>query len=131
MSVYADFFNESGGIMLHLCNMSIEQGVFPSNSKITKVKPIHKSRDKTVPNNCTFISLLSAFSIKIENIVSTQLYGYLEMNSILYTKQCNIRPGLSTEHALHSIVGDIYIIALTAVIYAWHVSRSKQGFCYD
>ena len=108
MSVYADFFNELGGIMLHLCNMSIQQGIFPSNLKVAKVKPIHKSGDKTVPNNYRPISLLPAFSKIIEKVVSTQLYNYLETNSILYTRQFGFRPGFSTEHALHSIVGDIY-----------------------
>ena len=115
MSVYADFFNELGEIMWHLYNLSIRQVVFPSHLKVAMVKPIHKSGDKTVPNIYRPISILPAFSKIIEKVVSTQLYIYLETNYILYTRQFDFRPSLSTEHALHFIVGDMYIIASTVV----------------
>ena len=50
------------------CNISISSGLFPSDSKITKLKPLYKKGSKTNPENFRPISLLPLISKVIEKI---------------------------------------------------------------
>ena len=55
--------------MEKICNMSISAGLFPSDCKIAKLKPLYKKGSKTNPKNFRRISLLPSTSKFIARIV--------------------------------------------------------------
>ena len=55
-----------------LCNLSVSQGVFPSASKVSKLKPIFKKGKKTDPPNYRLASLLPVISKTTEKVVHDQ-----------------------------------------------------------
>ena len=52
--------------LTHIINQSLKTGIVPSEMKIAKVIPIHKSSDKSVLKNYRPVSLLPAFSKLLE-----------------------------------------------------------------
>ena len=60
-----------------LCNLSISWGVFPSASKVARLKPIFKKGTKTDPSNYRPISLLSVISKIIEKVVDDQTNAFV------------------------------------------------------
>lgn len=88
------------GILSNIINSSFAQGVFPSQLKVAKVIPIHKSGRKTDVSNYRPISLLSAFSKIFEKIMHTRVYNFLQCNNALNDMQYGFRKQRSCEHAL-------------------------------
>jgi hypothetical protein len=93
--------------IMHIVNLSIVSGVFPSIFKIAKVYPLYKSSDATNKTNYRPISLLSVFSKIIEKVVKEQLCYYLEQNSILTDLQYGFRKDRNINDALFNINKDI------------------------
>ena len=87
-------------VLSNIINSSFEQGVFPSQLKIAKVVPIHKSGPKNDVANYRPISLLPAFSKIFEKLMHQRVYNFLEINSSLNDLQFGFRSGRSCEHAL-------------------------------
>ena len=53
-------------LLTHIINQSLKAGTVPSEMKIVKVIPIHKSSDSSMLNNYWHVSLLPAFSKLLE-----------------------------------------------------------------
>ena len=87
-------------ILSDVINSSFEHGIFPSQLKVAKVVPIHKSGPKTDVSNYRPISLLSAFSKIFEKHVHSRVYNFLQQNDCLYEMQYGFRKNRSCEHAL-------------------------------
>ena len=66
---------------------SLTMGVFPDGLKKARVTPILKEGDKCNLSNYRQISVLPDFSTVFEKVAYTQLYDYLENNSILHKQQ--------------------------------------------
>ena len=66
-----------------ICNISISSGLFPSECKISKLKPLYKKGSKANPENFRPISLLPLISKVIEKIVYDQVDNFLLQNNIL------------------------------------------------
>ena len=88
----------------YLINLSINQGIFPSELKIAKVIPIYKSDDKQLIQNYRPISVLPFFSKIFEKIISNHLLNFIESNNILYDNQFGFRKNYSTTHAIITLV---------------------------
>lgn len=86
--------------LAEIVNLSFVTGVFPSQMKIAKVIPIHKSGSKKDISNYRPISLLSSFSKIFEKIMHNRVSNFLEGNKILYDRQFGFRAGRSCEQAL-------------------------------
>ena len=56
-----------------LCDMSMQQGVFPLKWKQANIVPLHKKSDKKDPHNYRSVSLLSLFGEVMERIVYDEL----------------------------------------------------------
>ena len=69
-----------------LCNISISSGLFASDCKIAKLKPLYKKGSKTNPENFRLISLLPLISKVIERIVCNQVDNFLLQNNICTMK---------------------------------------------
>ena len=90
--------------LTYLINLSINQGIFPSELKIAKVIPIYKSDDKQLIWNYRAISVLPFFSKIFEKIISNHLVNFIESNNILYDNQFGFRKNHSTTHAIITLV---------------------------
>jgi len=90
-----------------LVNKCFLQGKFPDVLKITKVIPIFKKGSTELLVNYGPIALVPVLSKVIEVIIGTQLANYLESNKLFCNSQFGFRKGLSTTHALISLVDDI------------------------
>ena len=93
--------------MANLINLSFSTGLFPKILKQVKIIPIFQKGDQQDCNNYRPISLLSNISKTTEKLVHRQLYGFLEFNNYLYTKQFGFRNLHSRNHALITITEKI------------------------
>ena len=80
-----------------ICNISILSGLFPSDCKIAKLKPLYKKGLKTNPENFRPISLLPLISKVIERIVYDQVDNFLLQNNILYNYLSGFKKNHSTD----------------------------------
>ena len=90
--------------LTYLINVSINQGIFPSELKIAKVIYIYKSDDKQHIQNYRPISGLPFSSKIFEKIISNHLLNFIESNNILYDNQFGFRKNHSTTHAIITLV---------------------------
>ena len=79
-----------------IMNKSFETGLIPKSTKIAKVIPIYKSKEKIEMSNYRPISLLLSTSKIPEKLVHKRLYSFCDSNKILYNNQYDLRPRHST-----------------------------------
>ena len=84
----------------------LKSGHFPSELKISKVKPLFKKGDPSEFSNYRPISLLSSFSKIFEYVIFYQLFDYMCENNLLTIEQFDFRRGHSTELAAIQLVVD-------------------------
>ena len=89
--------------LTHICQLSLDQGHFPSELKIAKIIPLFKSNDPSMFNNYRPISLLSVFSKILEKVMFDRVYDYLITLRILYEFQFGFQKNKSTYMALISL----------------------------
>ena len=92
----------------YVCQLSLSQGCFPHELKISKIIPICKSGDRTLFNNYRPISLLPLFSKVMERLMYDRLSDFLVKYSILYSFQFGFRKGHSTYMALTSMLDQLH-----------------------
>lgn len=90
--------------LAHICNISFRTGIFPTNMKIAKIIPIHKSGDKHQFNNYRPISLLSQFSKILEKLFVARLDSFVDKNQLLTKHQYGFRSNRSTLMAATELV---------------------------
>ena len=71
----------------HICNLSLEQGVFPDDMEIAKVIPLFKAGDDQNLLNYRPISLLPQFSKILGNISNNIIMDFLNKKQVLYLHQ--------------------------------------------
>ena len=86
--------------LTHIFNLSIEQGVFPENFKISKTIPIFKSGDHLVEKNYRGVSLIDNIGKIFEKILSIQMQTFLDNNDFFSKNQFGFRKGFSTSMAV-------------------------------
>ena len=69
--------------LVHIFNLSLSTGIFPSEMKIAKDIPLFKNGNKSDFSNYRPISLLSQFSKILEKIFNERLQQFLNANNIL------------------------------------------------
>ena len=82
-----------------IVNQCLRTGIYPSQLKLSRVKPLFKSGDRSQFNNYRPISLLPSLSKIFESAISDQLLHYFVENNLLSKEQFGFRPGHSTELA--------------------------------
>ena len=85
-----------------LINQCLQTGIYPSQLKMSRIKPLFKSGDKSLFSNYRPISL--SLSKIFERVIFDQLLGYFTNNNLLCLDQFGFRPGHSTELAALRLV---------------------------
>ncbi|KAL0829984.1 hypothetical protein ABMA28_003447 [Loxostege sticticalis] len=85
----------------HICNLCLSNSCFPDAFKKALVHPIHKSGDRSRPNNYRPISVLPALSKILERLINNRLTDFLENRHLLSPCQFGFRSGRSTADAVH------------------------------
>ena len=93
--------------LCHIYNLSLKQGVFPSEFKIAKVIPLYKNGNKLLVNNYRPVSVLTFFSKILERLMYIRLISFVNKQKILYDFQFGFRKGHSTNQALLILVDKI------------------------
>jgi hypothetical protein len=91
----------------HICNASLNEGVFPDRLKYAIVKPIHKKGDKTDVSNYRPISLLTTFSKIFEQVMYRRLRQHLNVNKVITPEQFGFKKNCNTETAIYSLTNNI------------------------
>ena len=87
-----------------IVNQCLHTGIYPSQLKLSRVKPLFKSGDRSQFNNYRPISLLPSLSKIFESVIFDQLLNYFIENNLLRMEQFGFRPGHSTELAAVKLV---------------------------
>ena len=93
--------------LTHVINMSLKEGFFPDNLKISRTCPIFKQGPKSDMSNYRPISCLPIFSKIFERVVYDQLSLFLTVNRLIYNHQYGFQRGKSTTDALLNILNYI------------------------
>ena len=87
-----------------IVNLSLHTGIYPSQIKLSRVKPLFKNGNKTQFNNYRPISLLPSLSKIFEYVIFDQLLHYYIGNNLLSMEEYGFRPGHSTDLAVARLV---------------------------
>ena len=90
--------------LVYICNMSISEGVFPTQLKMANVVPLYKCDDPMMFNHYRPVSLLCTLSKVFEKIMYNRLINFLDKFAILYEYQFGFRRKRSTQMALISLI---------------------------
>ena len=93
--------------LTHICNLSLTQGIFPSQLKIANVIPLYKSDDPMLFNNYRPVSVLCVLSKVFEKIMYNRVSAFLEIFKILHENQYGFRKKSSTHLALLSFIDKV------------------------
>ena len=74
-----------------ICNISLQQGIFPDELKIANVLPLFKACDPCVFDNYRPVSLLCVLSKVYEKLMYNRLIPFLENFDILFENQFDLR----------------------------------------
>ena len=86
--------------LAYITNLSLIEGIFPSELKIAQVLPLYKNNDPILFNNYRSISLLPFFSKLVERLMYNRLIDFIEKHHLLYQFQFGFRKNHSTFMAL-------------------------------
>ena len=93
--------------LCYICNMSLQEGVFPDEMKIANVIPLYKCDDPKLFNNYRPVSILCSLSKVFEIIMYNRLNAYLDKFKILFSYQFGFRKFHSTYMALMTLMDEI------------------------
>ena len=93
--------------LIHIFNLSISKGIFPTQLKKAKVTPIHKNGDRNNFSNYRPISVLPVFSKIFERLVYNRLYSYITHHGLLHSSQFGFRKKYSSYMAVLDVYNNI------------------------
>ena len=98
-------------VHVHIINLSLSSGIFPTRFKLAVVKPLIKkpTLDCEVLTNIRPISNLPFLSKLIEKVIAERLEGHMHNNGIVEKFQSAYKANHSTETALLRIYNDMLI----------------------
>ena len=95
--------------LTHICNQSLQEGIFTQQLKIANVIPLYKSDDPMHFSHYRPVSLLCILSKVFERVMYVRLLKFLEKLKIIYEKQFGFRKHHSTYMALMLLMDKITI----------------------
>jgi hypothetical protein len=94
-------------LLTHLINLSIEEGIFPSELKIGNIILLFKAGCEETIGNYRPVSLLSTFSKIVGTFFYIRLLDFLKSQNILYISQFGFRENHSTCMAILTLLDQI------------------------
>lgn len=91
----------------HIINICFNNGIFPDNLKVAKVKPIFKAGKKNIISNYRPISILPVISKIFERILYNRLILFINKHNILSDNQFGFRANRSTCMPISLLVNKI------------------------
>ena len=88
------------GPLTYVCNLSLNEGIFPDILKIANIIPLYKKYDPVFFNNYRPVSLLCSLSKVLEKLMYNRVISFLDDNNILFKYQFGFRKSHSTYLAL-------------------------------
>ncbi len=112
--------------VLRLFNLVLSSGCFPDIWSQGLITPIHKSGDKSDPNNYRGICVSSNLGKLFCSIINTRLVHFLTEHDVLSKSQIGFLPNYRTDHifTLHTLI-DKYINQNKTKIFACFVDFQK------
>ena len=92
--------NYIDGPLTYVCNLSLNEGIFPDILEIANVIPLYKKDDPVFFNNYRLVSLLCSLSKVLEKLMYNRVISFLDDNNILFKYQFGFRKSHSTYLAL-------------------------------
>ncbi len=89
--------------LTHIFNMFIKEGEVPAILKVSRVIPIPKAQNVTLPNETRPISLQPIITKIFDKCIYKQVNSYFETNNLFSSNQFGFRKNCSTTHALMSL----------------------------
>ena len=93
--------------LVYICNMSLSEGVFPTQLKMANVVPLYKCVDPMMFNHYRPVSLLCTLSKVFEKVMYNRLIKFLQKFSVLYEYQFGFRRKRSTHLALITLIDQL------------------------
>ena len=90
--------------LAYICNLSLKQGVFPTELKIANVLPLYKSDDPFCFNNYRPVSLLCVLSKVFEKVMYNRLLDFFEDQKFFVNEQFGFRKLHSSYMALMILI---------------------------
>ena len=90
--------------LVHICNSSMIEGVFPEQLKVACVLPLYKAEDPMYFNHYWPVPLLTILSKVFERLMYYRLFKFLDRLSILYKHQFGFQKNHSTHMSLSSLI---------------------------
>ena len=123
------FYICSGGFLVLplsiIINKSFETGLIPKSTKIAKVIPIYKCKNKNEMSNYRPISLLPSTSKILEKLVHKTLYSFCENNKILYNNQYDFWPNSTIDAVSKFTANIVSSLESNMITYAMFLDLSK------
>ena len=94
-------------VLVHLFNLSFNNGIVPVQFKTSKTVPIPKKGDLTLPSNYRGISLIELFSKILEKLMHSRVYKYFITNDLFYIRQYGFMKKRGTDHCLLDIINSL------------------------
>nr|XP_047146326.1 uncharacterized protein LOC124819147 [Hydra vulgaris] len=131
VNVVKNVYNVIEYPLLHICNLSLKNGVFPDQLKLAKVVPIFKSGDNSIASNYRPISILPCISKILERIMHNRLNNYLVNHHLLNSNQYGFQKHHSTEHAVGKLVNEILNGNNNLKWFRSYLNNRKQALSYN
>ena len=93
--------------LTYICNLSLQEGVFPDELKIANVIPLFKNDDPELFNDYRPVSLLCTVSKLFEKIMYNRLLSFFDKYKILFSYQFGFRKHHSTYMALMTLMDNL------------------------
>ena len=93
--------------LTHICKISFENGVFPTELNIANVVPIYKPGDEMIFTNYRPVSVSPVFSNLLERLMYNRLIEFINTNNLLYEYQFGFQKRKSTRMALIFLIDKI------------------------
>ena len=93
--------------LVYILNLSLTQGIFPTELKVANVIPLYKTDDPMLFNNYRPVSILCMLSKVFEKVMYSRLSQFLDTYQILFEKQFGFRKQHSTYMALLTLIDKI------------------------
>ena len=94
-------------VLAKLIDISVSQGHYPRCLKRTKILPIFKKGNPSVPSNYRPISLIPLFAKVFERVVYDTVLAYFNQNHLFSSTQYGFRPGHSTTQACADLIDSV------------------------